>query len=284
MPATRRLSRQLNLVTALALPEWSAGPTGRFETWPEAIAAAGYEGVQTFDARSAAMFHAAGLTTSGIGRADTPEAVDELVGTVEDWGGTAVSLHLGSGFEDEVEARRLVEHAAERAASSALSVVVETHRATLFQDPYRAVVLARDHPELRFCADLSHWYTGSEMTYGDLDAKLAFVEPFLRRCHMVHARISDPGCIEVRVEEDDDRPFVLHFAQMWRTVCDGYLADEGAPDALPVMPELLPAVAHYRRTVPGPDGPQEDGDRWTQGLLLCDLLDAVFEEAVAALG
>ena len=284
MSATRRTSRQLNLVTAFALPEWSAGPTGPFDTWPDAVAAAGYEGVQTFDARSAAAFHAVGLTTSGIGRADTTEAVDELIGKVEGWGGTAVSVHLGTGFEDEVEAHRLVEHLAGRAAASSISVVLETHRATLAQDPWRALGFAREFPDLRWCADLSHWYTGVEMTYGDLEAKLVAIEPVLRRCHMVHARISDPGCIEVRVEEDDDREFVLHFARMWRTVCEGYLADPTAPDALPVMPELLPAVTHYRRTVPGPDGPQEDGDRWTQGLLLCDLVDAVFAEAQAALG
>jgi hypothetical protein len=235
--------------------------------------------VQTFDARSAEAFHAVGLTTSGIGRADTCDQVDELLGKVEGWGGTAVSVHLGTGFEDEREAGRLVEHLAERASSSSISVCLETHRATLTQDPYRALGFARDFPDLRWCADLSHWYTGIEMTYGDLEAKLAAIEPVLRRCHMVHLRISDPGCIEVRVDEDDERPFVGHFLRMWKTVCEGFVADPAAPEALPVMPELLPAATYYRRTIPGSD--VEDGDRWSEGLLLCDLAEALFAEALA---
>ena len=47
-------------------------------------------------------------------------------------------------------------------------------------------------------------------------------------------------------------------------------------------PELLPAEVGYARLVPGPDGsPVEEGDRWSQALVLTGLAERCFAAAAA---
>jgi hypothetical protein len=141
-------------------------------------------------------------------------------------------------------------------------------------------------PELRFNADLSHWYTGLEMTYGDFEAKVGFASPVLERSRFVHGRIGDPGCIQVDVGADADHPCVAHFRTMWTAVAAGFLTTARPGDVLPFAPELLPPSIHYGRTEPDPAVPgarRESSDRWTQALVLCDIAEACFAAAEAEL-
>lgn len=260
------LSRHLSLVTAWALPSWSTGP-GPGDDVFAAAGAAGYAGVQVFLPEQAAAAAAVGLEASAISPARTAAEAEGLCAM---WSGGAVSsltLHLGTGFETASEADALVTAALASAARHGVTVLVETHRGTLFQDPARALALVEAYPSLRFTADLSHWYTGVELVYGDLDAKLAALRPVFERCRMIHGRISDPGCIQVAVRPDDDATYVEHFRRMWADVIDGATAS-GEIDSLPFVVELLPAAAHYARTVDRGNGPEEEVDRWSQADVL----------------
>ncbi|MFN7148438.1 MAG: hypothetical protein ACK4V6_03060 [Microthrixaceae bacterium] len=256
-----RLSRQLSTITALDLPGWSAGPAD-----PDDFAAAleaGYEGVQVFLPDQAVAARAAGMVdASGIAPARTRDEVDAVLAMWSGGEASSVTLHLGTGFETESEGLALVEHTLAAADRNGVPVLVETHRATLFQDPARALSLVERFPELRLTADLSHWYTGAEMVYGDLDAKLDALAPVFERSRMVHGRISDPGCIQVAVQTDDRSEHVEHFRRMWQAVICGCEAADIT--VVPFVVELLPAAAHYARTVDRGDGPEEEVDRWTQ--------------------
>lgn len=269
-----RRSRQLSAVTAMALPAWTAGPrtTDEFLT---ATVKAGYEGVQVFLPEHAEDARAAGLAdASGIGTARTTDDADAVVGM---WAGSVASsltLHLGTGFETADEARALIERTLATADRHEVDVLIETHRATLFQDPARALVLVEEFPELRFTADLSHWYTGVEMVYGDLDAKLQVLGPVFDRCRMIHGRISDPGCIQVAVAgADDPSDHVEHFRRMWRAVLGGCRTEQ--VERIPFVVELLPAAAHYARTVDLGSGAEEEVDRWTQADLLWEIFEGL---------
>lgn len=267
-----RLSRQLSAVTAWALPAGSAGPTGSDDVYAAAVAA-GYEGMQVFLPQQAEEALAAGLThVSGISPARTAGEAEAVIAM---WAGSqaaSLTLHLGTGFETPAEAHALVEATLKSSATHGVPVLVETHRATLFQDPARALALIGTFPELRFTADLSHWYTGVELVYGDLEAKLAALEPVFERCGMIHGRISDPGCIQVAVEPDDTAPHVEHFGRMWSSIIAASSANDDASE-LPFVVELLPASAHYARTVDRGHGPEEEVDRWTQAVVLWEMAE-----------
>lgn len=268
-----RRSRQLSFVTAWELPAWTSGPVDAGAMFHAAVAA-GYEGMQVPLPGFVPSARAAGLErVSGLGPARSPDEVAAAVGDWADAGVDAVVLHLGTGFETDHEATALVEAVQRAQAEHPLDVLVETHRATLTQDPARTLRLVEAAPDLRFCGDLSHWYTGVELVYGDLDDKLERLAPVLERVRMLHGRISDPGCIQVAVEPEDGSDHVDHFRRMWRAVLAG--CEAAGVGELPFVVELLPASAHYARTVDRGDGPTEEVDRWAQADVLWSVFDAL---------
>lgn len=274
MTGTLRRSRQLSAVTGWALPGWSAGPQAGDDLFAAAVDA-GYEGIQVFLPDQAAAARDAGLRhVSAISPARSGAEAEALLGMWAGGGAESLTLHLGTGFETRDEALALVESVLRASDRHGVPVLVETHRATLFQDPARTLELLATFPELRFTADLSHWYTGVELVYGDLDAKLAALQPVFERCRMVHGRISDPGCIQVAVADDDRSTHVEHFRAMWASVLAGAAAS-GELDALPFVVELLPATSGYARTVDRGQGPEEEVDRWTQADVLWRIFDAL---------
>lgn len=264
------LSRHLSLVTTLALPEWSRGPKDGDVI--AAAAEAGYKGVQVFLPDQAAEAASLGLTASAISPARTIADVQAVTEMWSGGGADSLTLHLGTGFESAEEARALVAATLEAQSRTGVPVLVETHRATLTQDPARTLALVAEFPDLRFTADLSHWYTGVEMVYGDLDAKIDALAPVFERCRMIHGRISDPGCIQVAVTDEDfaagGPDHVQHFVRLWRTVIDAASAAAEAPHDLPFVVELLPARAHYARTVVVDGRREEEADRWQQAELM----------------
>jgi hypothetical protein len=257
-----RLRRDLSLVTTLALPEWSAGPGPGVDVI-EAAAAAGYEGVQVFLPDQAERAHSLGLAATAVSPARTAADVDNVCAMWSGGGAESLTLHLGTGFETPDEGTALVAATLEAQERHGVPLLIETHRATITQDPARTLLLVSQFPELRFTADLSHWYTGVEMVYGDFDAKVEALAPVFERCRMIHGRISDPGCIQVAVADDDPADYVEHFMRMWSAVIAA-----SDIDVLPFAVELLPARAHYARTVERDGRREEEVDRWEQADVL----------------
>lgn len=267
---TVRLSRQVALVTGWDLPPWTTGPT-EFGQIFECAAAAGFEGIQVPLPDHAKLARSAGLAkVSALAPARTTDEVDAIVGM---WAGQdldALVLHLGTGFETAEEAKDLFEAAFRAESHHGVPLLIETHRATLTQDPARTLALIGEFPDLRFCADLSHWYTGVEMVYGDFETKLAKLAPVFQRTRMIHGRISDPGCIQVAVQPDDQRPCVEHFRTMWSAVLAA--AAEAGVSEFPFVVELLPASVNYARTVERDGIREEEVDRWAQAGVLWDIV------------
>jgi hypothetical protein len=173
-------------------------------------------------------------------------------------------------------------------ARHAYPLFVETHRATITQDMRRTIDLIARFPALRFNADLSHYYTGSEMAYGDILAKFEFLSPVFERVRFIHGRISDPSAAQVTVEDNETRPFLAHFQEMWRRCFAGYR--RSGEHALPLVfaVELLPyrldisgrthwtCYAHQRRNASGDW--EEESDRWTQAERLWSIASEIWGE------
>lgn len=275
-----RLRRDLNIMTGLGLPAWSAGPKGDVETIIAAAKAAGYAGVQHFAPQQVT---AAGLAATGMGRVLSPEDADAITARNKALGCEATTLHVGTGLETDAEIDRLVGAVLEASARHNHALYVETHRATVTQDMRRTVDLIARFPDLRFNADLSHYYCGHEMPYGDIEAKFDFLAPVFERVRFLHGRIADAGAAQATIRADDDRPFVAHFREMWRRCFTGYKRSGETDRPLIFAVELLPHRLevggrthwlHYARQVPHGDGETDESDRWTQA----DLLWAIAEE------
>lgn len=232
-----RLRRDINLGTLENLPP---GSVAYRQTWGERLALLkerGYEGAQSWG--QAREIQAAGLRATGMARILEVWQAAEVAQGHRDMGLDATTLHLGTGFEDDARVDQLAASVLEAAHKYNYPLYVETHRATATQDIWRTLQLVRRFPELRFNADLSHYYTGHEMTYaGEFEQRSAHLAPILERTRFMHGRIGNVGCIQVALPCEG--PAVEHFRQMWRRCFEGFLRNAVAGDYLSFNPELLP--------------------------------------------
>lgn len=287
VPGPPRLRFDLNTATLLGLPEWSAAPKGDWAAIYEGVRAAGYEGVQ----HPAPIRRAreAGLRMTGAARADDPARLDAIAAEQRSWGMDATTLHLGTGLESDAELDGYADAVLEAAARHGQPLLVELHRATIAQDARRTLDLVDRFPDLRFNADLSHWYTGHEMIYGDFAAKLDRIEPVLSRVRFVHGRVGDSCVMQRPVGPPDVEPgYLAHFRSMWVRCFAGFLATAQAGEVMVFAPELLPAaIVVDGETRPlnyallDPDG-SERTDRWTEALRLCAVARECFATAERA--
>ncbi|MBI1196943.1 MAG: hypothetical protein GC203_03695 [Phenylobacterium sp.] len=284
--AAPRLRKDMNYVTFVELPAWSTGPGPGLEEIVAALRAAKVEAVQARDPRP---YLAAGFRATGMGRILAPQDADAVARAGAELGLDATTVHLGDGLETDAEADRLAGAMLEAGARHGHALHLELHRATLAQDMRRTLSLIERFPELRFTADLSHWYTGLEMTYGDFTGKLDRLGPVFERVRMIHGRIGDPSCMQVGMSVDPDRRAIGHFREMWRRCCRGFLDGAGPGDVLPFAAELLPNAVtiqgtrvplDYARLAPGPDGElREESDRWADAERLWEIASEAFAEA-----
>lgn len=236
-----RLRRDLNLGTLAGLPRASRGWRATLREQLALVKADGYEAVQIWTPDDAACDAACGvgLALTGMGRARAPAEVAPLVKHQLDLGCGITTLHLGDSFESDAEMDAFAAAVLDASARHAHPVYVETHRGTLTQDIRRTLDWVERWPDLRFNADLSHWYTGHELTYGgEFQTRLARLQPVLDRVRFLHARVGNPGCIQTALDEPGES--LGHFREMWTHCFAGFLRSARPGDFLSITPELLP--------------------------------------------
>jgi hypothetical protein len=245
-----------------------------------ALRDAGYEGVQfgqPLDRKRKEEAAKLGLGICGGGRVNMPADVEPLAKAAREEGLECLTLHVGWGTEDDDEAARLIAAVLEGSAKYSVPLYPETHRATIFQDPWRTKKFLAQFPELEFNGDFSHWYTGAEMVYGGFETKVEFIRPVLERVGFIHGRIGNSCCMQVNVGNGDatEQPYVAHFRSLWTEAFAGFLRRRPAADRICFTPELLGPEFNYARTYGG----KEESDRWEQSLVLVRLARECFTEA-----
>ena len=208
-----------------------------------AICEAGYDGVQfgwQIDRAQLDEARRLGLGVCGSGRVNTPAEAAPLAKEAREAGLECLTLHVGWGTENDDEAAALIESVLSASTQFSIPLYPETHRATIFQDPWRTVKFLERFPDLEFNGDFSHWYTGTEMVYGGFENKMEFFRPVLGRIGFLHGRIGNPGCMQVDIGDGsvDGRPYVAHFRALWTESFLGYLLQKAA-----LRPVLLYAGA-----------------------------------------
>jgi hypothetical protein len=204
-----------------------------------------------------------------------------------DLGFACCTLMVGTGFEDHDTAARLIDEVVTASLDAKIPLYVETHRATLTQDAWRTLQLIERFPEIRFNGDFSHWYTGLDLSFGDVDEHLDLLEPVFSRVRYLHGRVGTPGCIQVDVGDGtkvDEQP-LADFTKMWKRAMRGFLRfaheDPVPPHNLELgfAPELLPPELGYARLTQSSEGQLiEESDRWEQALVLTEIAQACFVE------
>jgi hypothetical protein len=280
-----RLKIYLNLGTLVDLPAHSIWP--RLEG-AEALAClkeSGFEGVQDGDPE---LCRNVGIGCAGSGRVDSPTDAEALADKLKSLGHEAVTLHVGSGFEDDSEMDALVHSIVNASGEVDIPLYIETHRATITQDAWRTIQLTKRIPEVRFNGDFSHFYTGQELPYGDLEAKWRLMKPIFDRVRFMHGRIGNPACMQVDIGDGNANvpqafgihDFMAHHREMWTRSMAGFLSSAQPGDYLILAPEILAPFIYYARMFPDSDGTlREESDRYAQALVYARVARECFEQA-----
>lgn len=280
-----RMRLDINGSNIMGLPKFSTVPRGDDRTVLSAVKAAGFEGIQT--GSKIAPARELGMGVTGSGRINTPEEADLRAADAKRLGYDCYTAHVGWGIEDDDQVYALLEATLRASERHRIPIYIETHRATITDDIWRTVQLVGKFPEIRFNGDFSHWYTGHEMVYGDIQTKWAFMQPVFERVRFIHGRIGNPGCMQVDIGDgsSDEQPYVEHFKEMWTRGFIGFLKSAKPGDFIPFTPELLGPEIYYARVFRNATGEKmEEGDRWEQAQLLARLAMESWAEAEQRLG
>jgi len=283
-----RLKVYLNLGTLVDLPAFSNWPRLEGAEAMAYLKAAGFEGVQDGDPQHC---QSAGIGSTASGRVDAVTDAEPLARRFKDLGHEAATVHVGTGFEDDAQIDALVYAVLEASDKVGFPLYIETHRATITQDPWRTIQLTRRIPDVRFNGDFSHYYTGQELVYGDIEAKWRAMQPIFGRVRFMHGRIGSPGCIQVDIGDGDSAipqvfgaDFLAHFRQMWTRAMAGFLKTAQPGDYLVFAPEILASHIYYARKFTMPNGSlREESDRYAQSLVYARIARECFAAAAASL-
>ncbi len=280
-----------NLINLWGAPDFSTGPRLQDADVYSVLASAGYEAVQTPWPSATQQL---GFSRFAVARITDLAQIEEVARTNGAFGFLSTTVIVGTGLETDREINRYCEALMDASVKHAHPLLLETHRGSITQDIRRTLSAIERFPELRFTADLSHWYVGNDLYGANFDVTLDALAPVFERVRFVHGRIATPTCVQVSVDGvDDRRAYVEDFRRLWTRCFALCLAHAEPHERIPFAPELLPAMAeaggvqyamYYaqtRRTETGEE--REESDRWVQaGYVLAIARDA-FEAALQTL-
>ena len=267
----------INYGTCEDLPGFSIGPKENDRQKHEAIAIAGFGGIQDGNLDLCKEFN---LQLTAHARVNKVGDLQELLPFWKTNNYNCATVHLGWGIETNKEIDALVNYILESSTKYDFPIYIETHRATITQDMFRTVEMLKRFPGIRLNGDFSHWYTGQEMVYGGIENKWNFIAPVFDNVRFIHGRIGNPGSIQVDINNEDNLSYVEHFKTMWTKSFAGFLKTAQPGDYICFTIELLKADIYYARTIKTQNNTeQEEGDRWQQALLYKEIIQECWQKS-----
>jgi hypothetical protein len=163
------------------------------------------------------------------------------------------------------------------AEAEEVEIQFETHRNCITNDLFTTLLLLDAIPELRLCADLSHYLLDREFWYPIAAENHALIRRILERSDSFQGRISSREQIQVQISFPQHQKWFDLFAGWWEEGFRLWRARAGADDTLRFLCELGPP--EYAMT--GPDG-YELSDRWEEALIIRRRVEAIWEGLAAA--
>jgi hypothetical protein len=142
-----------------------------------------------------------------------------------------------------------------------LPLLFETHRDCTLNDLYYTLQLMDAVPDMRLCADLSHYVIDREMRLPLTDRDRAHMHRILKRSDCFQGRIANREQIQVQIGFPQHQAWVQQFRDWWRDGIGMWRERNGDDATLIFLCELGPPP--YAMT----DARQEElSDRWQEAL------------------
>jgi hypothetical protein len=160
--------------------------------------------------------------------------------------------------EDAVgDVRRWIREAAERD----MPILFETHRDGLLNDLYFTLQLMDLIPEMRLCADLSHFVVDRELRNPIPDRDQAYISSVLERSDCFQGRVANREQVQIQIDFPQHQEWVEIFKDWWKEGMRAWRQRNAADATLVFLCELGPPP--YAIT----DAQQNElSDRWEESL------------------
>jgi len=159
---------------------------------------------------------------------------------------------------------------AERAG---LPLLFETHRDSLLNDLYYTLQLLDLVPDMRLCADLSHFVIDREMRSPITATDQGFIERILQQADCFQGRVANREQVQVQIDFPQHREWVAIFKDWWRLGMRGWRRRNASDATLIFLCELGPppyAITDRNQ--------RELSDRWDEALQIREWVRDIWRE------
>ncbi|MEM6663724.1 MAG: sugar phosphate isomerase/epimerase [Pseudomonadota bacterium] len=158
------------------------------------------------------------------------------------------------------------------AADEGVPIQFETHRNCMTNDLYTTLELIEAVPEMRLCADLSHYVVDREFWFPISDYDDALIQRILKRSDSFQGRVATREQIQVSIAFPQHRKWYDQFAVWWE---DGF-RDWRARNPGGTC-NFLCELGPPEYAITGPDG-REISNRWDEALLIRDRVQRIWSK------
>jgi hypothetical protein len=142
-----------------------------------------------------------------------------------------------------------------------MPMIFETHRDSLLNDMFYTLQVLDAVPDLRLCADLSHFVVDREMRIPLGEADTAYIQRILEHSDSFQGRVANREQVQVQIDFPQHQEWVTTFKAWWRTGMQLWRERNTSDATLRFLCELGPPP--YAIT----DADQKElSDRWVEAL------------------
>ncbi len=157
-----------------------------------------------------------------------------------------------------------------------LPLLIETHRDGILNDLYYTLQVIDSIPELRLCADLSHFVIDRELREPISDRDQGFINRVLERSDSFQGRVANREQVQVQIEFPQHQQWVAIFKQWWKEGMRQWRLRNAEDATLRFLCELGPP-SYAMTDAKG----HELSDRWQEALIIKGWVEQAWAELEA---
>ena len=203
-------------------------------------------------------------------------SLEPLLAMAQDMNATQVNVIGGVMPLTAAEAVPVVKSWLAMAKRYPFPVLLETHRNGTLNDLFYTLEVLQAVPELRLCADLSHFVVDRELQLPLNEADRGYFSTILAQSDSFQGRISNSQQIQIAIDFLQHRDWVTQYRQWWQQGIAGWRARQTGDANLNFLVELGPPAY----AITGADQ-RELSDRWQEGLQIREWVEAMWTEMEA---
>lgn len=242
---------------------------------------AGFEGIETEDVledetHAVELVRKLGLDL-GMGSSKILRSGQEVRQGLEICKRTRAKYYVivaGDAFMSDDAAAALVKDSIQASTDLGVPLLFETHRRSLTESCYRVLKLIDRVPDIRFCADLSHFVVSGSLGGASAQEWVQRWGPILDRSDSFQCRISNGEQVQVDVGDGSSK-LAQKWVELWAEILRRWLKRAQPGDFFPVTSELGPPPNY---SILDPNG-VEISDRWQQTLVMKRLTEQAWATA-----